>query len=70
MTILVMVKSGLEFFILKLNDHFRVAAAQCKKIGPERLNWPGGLANSSEGARSILKLKILDHLSPSCSSQK
>ena len=32
-----------------------VAAAQYKKIGPERLNWPGRLAGISEGARSILK---------------
>ena len=29
---------------------FRVAAAQCKKICPERLNWPGRLAGISEGA--------------------
>jgi hypothetical protein len=36
--------SGLEFFI---------AAAQCKNIGPERLNWPGRLAGISEGAHSI-----------------
>jgi len=34
---------------------FRVAAAQCKKNGPERLNWPGRLAGISEGARSILE---------------
>ena len=25
---------------------FRVAAAQCKKISPERLNWPSRLAGS------------------------
>ena len=42
-----MVKSGLEF-ILKLT--FRVAAAQCKKICPVGLNWPGRLAGISEGA--------------------
>jgi hypothetical protein len=36
-----MVKSGLDFFIL---SPFRAAAAQCKKICPERLNWPGRLA--------------------------
>ena len=27
---------------------FRVAAAQCKRIGPERLNWPGRLAGIAE----------------------
>ena len=32
---------------------FRVAAAQCKKICPERLNWPGRLAGISEGHRGI-----------------
>ena len=48
-----MVKSGLEFFI-------RIAAAKCKKICPERLNWPGRLAGISEGARWISK-KNLDH---------
>ena len=37
-----MVKSGLEQIILKFHDG-RVAAAQCKKICPERLNWPGRL---------------------------
>ena len=29
---------------------FRVAAAQYKKIFPGRLNWPGRLAGTSEGA--------------------
>ena len=29
---------------------FRVAAAQCRKICPEVLNWPGRLAGISEGA--------------------
>ena len=43
-----MVKSGLEKIILKFHDG-RVAAAQCKKICPERLNWPGRLAGISEG---------------------
>jgi hypothetical protein len=28
---------------------FRVAAAHCKKIGLERLNWPGSSADISEG---------------------
>ena len=27
---------------------FGVAAAQCKKICPERLNWPDRLAGNSE----------------------
>ena len=49
----VVVKSGLGKIIL--NFTFRVAAAQCKNIGPERLNWPGRLADISEGARSISK---------------
>jgi hypothetical protein len=49
---------------------FRVAAAQCKKICPERLNWPGRLAGVSEGHRGISKKKILDHFSPSFLSQK
>jgi hypothetical protein len=34
---------------------FRVAAAQCKKICPEKLNWPGRLAGISEGHRGISK---------------
>ena len=33
----------------------RVAAAQCKKICPERLNLPGRLAGISEGHRGISK---------------
>ena len=41
-----MKKSGLEFFILK-SSKFRVAAAQCKQICPERLNYPGRLAGIS-----------------------
>ena len=35
---------------------FRVAAAQCKKICPVGLNWPGRLAGIFEGARSISKI--------------
>ena len=46
-----MVKNGLEKNILR----FRVAAAQCRKICPEGLNWPGWLAGISEGARGISK---------------
>jgi hypothetical protein len=38
------VKSGLEKSILKFHKPLRVAAAQCKNICPERLNWPGRLA--------------------------
>ena len=48
----------------------RVAAAQCKKICPERLNWPGRLAFNSEGASRISKKKTLDHFSPSFLTQK
>ena len=44
-----MVKSGLESFILKFTEP-RVAVAQCKNIRPERLNWPGRLVGISEGA--------------------
>jgi hypothetical protein len=47
-----MLKSGLEKIIFS----FRVAAAQCKNICPERLNWPVWLAGISEGARGISKL--------------
>ena len=36
-------------------EKLRVAAAQCKKIGPERLNWPGSLTGISEGASGISK---------------
>ena len=43
-----MVKSGLEFFILISPSPFRVAAAQCQKIYPLGLNWPGRLAGISE----------------------
>ena len=38
-----MVKSGLEFFVLIF---CLVAHAKCKKIFPERLNWPGRLAGA------------------------
>jgi hypothetical protein len=50
-----MAKSGLEKNILKFHMPFRVAAAQCRKICPERLNWPGWLAGVSEEARGISK---------------
>jgi hypothetical protein len=39
-----MVKSGVEVFILK---EFRVAAAQSKKLCLERLYWHGRLAGNS-----------------------
>jgi hypothetical protein len=45
---------------------FRFAAAQSKRIGPERLNWPGRL----EMALSILNFKFLGQFSPSFLSQK
>jgi hypothetical protein len=50
-------KSGLEKNTLKFHDgmDFRIAAAQCKKICPKRLNWPGRLAGISEGHRGISK---------------
>jgi len=50
-----MVKSGVEESILKFHKPFKVATAQCKKICPERLNWPGRLAGISEGAGGISK---------------
>jgi len=40
---------------LKFHKPFKVATAQCKKICPERLNWPGRLAGISEGAGGISK---------------
>ena len=46
-----MVKSGLEFFILKLNEPLQSCCCPVQKIGTERLNWPGRLAGISEGAR-------------------
>jgi hypothetical protein len=49
---------------------FRVAAAQCKKICPEWLNWPGRLAGISKGHRGISIQFFQDHFSPSLSSQK
>ena len=36
---------------------FRVTAAQCTKICPEKLDWPGRLAGISEGAGWISKKK-------------
>jgi hypothetical protein len=65
-----MVKSGLEKIILKFHVPLRVAAAQCKDICPERLNWPGRLAGISERTRGISKYFFLDHFSPSFLSQK
>ena len=50
-----MVKSGLEFLFWNSPSPFRVAAAQCKKVCPEGLNWPDRLAGISEGARWISK---------------
>ena len=38
---------------------FRVAAAQGKKICPERLNWPCRLAGISEGAVILKRIKPL-----------
>ena len=66
-----MVKSGLEFFILIFTKPrtFRVAAAQCKKICPQRLNWSGRLADISEGHRGISKHFFLDHFSSSFSAK-
>ena len=37
---------------------FRVAAIQCKKICPERLNWPGRLAVISKGLVEFQNKKI------------
>ena len=51
-----MVKSGLEKNHFEITcAPFRVAAARCRKICPERLNWPGWLAGISEGERGISK---------------
>ena len=48
--------SGLKTQVLKpISRPFRVAAAQCKQIRPERLNWPGRLESISEGASGISK---------------
>ena len=50
---------GLDFFILKFTQSpFRVAAAQCKKIYPERLNWPARLAGSLKGLTGFQNKKI------------
>ena len=46
-----MVKCGLDYSIGNSPSPFRVAAAQCKNICPEWLNWPGSLAGISEGAQ-------------------
>jgi len=37
---------------------FRVAAAHYKKNSPERLNWHGRLAGTSEGSHSFSKKKL------------
>ena len=37
---------------------FRVAAAQCKKIGSEMLNWPARLAGILKGHVGFQKKKI------------
>jgi hypothetical protein len=60
-----MVKGGIEGIILKFHKPLRVAAAQSKKIYPERLNRPDWLAGISEGAHGIS-----DHFSSSFLSQK
>ena len=44
---------------------FRVTAAQCTKICPEKLDWPGRLAGISEGDGWISKKKNLNHFSSS-----
>ena len=49
-----MVKNGLDFLFRNSPSPFRVAAAQCKYICPEWLNWPGTLAGISE---EIVKLR-------------
>ena len=56
-----MVKSGLEKLFWNSTSPFRVAVAQCEKIRPERLNWPGMSAGISEGA-VISRVKILVQL--------
>jgi hypothetical protein len=46
-----MVKSGLEFFILRFSEFRELVLPNAKKISPERLNWLGQLAGIYEGAR-------------------
>ena len=55
-----MVKSGLEKIFQNSTMAFRVAAAQCKKICPERLNWPDRLVGISEGHHENWKYFFLD----------
>ena len=50
-----MEKSGLEKIFWNYTCPFRVAAAQCRKSCPERLNWSGWLAGISEGVHGVLK---------------
>ena len=46
-----MMKSGLEFFILKFTEPLQSCCCPVQKICPEKLNWPVRLAGISEGAR-------------------
>jgi hypothetical protein len=65
-----MVKSGIDFFILKANKPLQGCCCPGQKICPERLNCPGQLAGISERASSISNLKMLKHFSPSFLSKK
>ena len=60
-----MMKSGLDFFILKYNKPLQSCCCTVQKI------WPCRLAGISEGVFSITKQKFLHHLfSPSFLCQK
>ena len=43
---------------------FIYAAAKCKNMCPEGLNWPGWLAGISEGAHGISKYFFRCHFKP------
>ena len=58
-----MMKSGLEWIILKFHEPFQSCCCPVQKICPERLNWPGWLAGISEGALGISKYFFLNHFS-------
>ena len=53
----VMMKDGLDFIFYFEIERFssELLLPSAKKIGQERLNWPGRLAGISEGARGIPK---------------
>jgi hypothetical protein len=54
-------KSGLEFFILKLNKTLQSCWCQVQKDRPRKAGRPGRLAGKSEGAHSDLQNKKFYH---------